>query len=111
MGRLEALLDALERGEPGCLAIEGEAGIGKTRLLVELSERAQAHGHVVLSGAAAELERDLPFSAWVDALDAYVASHALDSAPEWDAELERELGLVLPSVRGPGGGGAVPEER
>ena len=29
-------------------------------------------GHLVLSGSASELERDLPFSVFVDALDEYV---------------------------------------
>ena len=35
--------------------------------------RARAHGHVVLSGAAAEFERDQPYGVWIEALDAYVA--------------------------------------
>ena len=49
------------------------AGIGKTRLLAELAARADARGHIVLSGPGAELERDLPFWVFVDALDEYVA--------------------------------------
>ena len=52
-------------------------GIGKTRLLAELRRRAEDRGHVVLSGAAAEFERDLPYGVWVEALDAYVASQEL----------------------------------
>ena len=50
----------------------GEPGIGKTRLLAELAARADAGGQLVLSGSASELERDLPFSVFVDALDEYV---------------------------------------
>ena len=50
----------------------GEPGIGKTRLLAELATRADARGHLVLSGSASELERDLPFSVFVDALDEYL---------------------------------------
>ena len=49
-------------------------------------------GHLVLSGSAAEFERDLPYGVWVDALDAYVASQELD------AELA-DLAGVLPSLR------------
>src|SRR4051812_2152393 len=55
------------------LAIEGEPGIGKTRLLAELAKRASARGCMVLGGSASELERDLPFWVFVDALDEYVA--------------------------------------
>ena len=33
LDELEASLDALDQGSAGCLALEGEAGIGKTRLL------------------------------------------------------------------------------
>jgi DNA-binding NarL/FixJ family response regulator len=76
--QIEAALDALAGDASSCLVIEGEPGIGKTRLLAELSRRAEDRGHLVLSGAAAEFERDLPFSVWSDALDAYVASQELD---------------------------------
>ena len=103
LGRLEQVLHALDGGEAACLTVEGEPGIGKTRLLAELRGRAEERGHVVLSGAAAEFERDLPFGVFVDALDAYVASQELSDQPCWDADLERELGRVLPSLRALGG--------
>ena len=40
--RIDAALDALDGGSAGCVAIEGEPGIGKSRLLAELRERAEA---------------------------------------------------------------------
>ena len=79
LGQLEAVLDALDEGGAACVTLEGEPGIGKTRLLGELRARAEERGHVVLSGAAAEFEREMPFSVWVDALDAYVVSQDLAS--------------------------------
>ena len=74
LDRLRETLDDLERGANPCVAVEGEAGIGKTWLLSALRRLAEERGHLVLAGAAAEFERDLPFGVWVDALDAYVAS-------------------------------------
>ncbi len=112
LGHLEETLDALESGSAACVAVEGEPGIGKTRLLHELRERAESRGHVVLSGAAAEFERDLPFSVVVDALDAYVVSQDLEERDGWSDELATELGRVLPSLGSAGGGeGAVADER
>ena len=102
-------LDALAAGTSGCVVVEGEPGIGKTRLLAELRRRAEERGCLVLSGAAAEFERDVPFGVWADALDAYAASQELDLAPE----LLDELAEVLPSlapVAAPGHG-AVADER
>src|SRR5215211_3095161 len=91
---------------PACVALEGEPGIGKTRLLAELRRRAEARGWLVLAGAGAEFERDLPFSVWVDALDAYVASQELDPG-------DAELAAVLPSLRPAGGpvGDSIADER
>jgi DNA-binding NarL/FixJ family response regulator len=110
--QLEAALDAVTDGDPAYLAVEGEAGIGKTRLLSELCLRATERGHVVLSGSAAEFERELPFSVWIDALDAYVTSQDFARSEGWDDELAAELGEVLPSVKGSNGSaGAVAEER
>jgi len=72
LDRLAEALEALERGEPRAVQVVGPAGIGKTRLLAELAAHAEDRGHIVLSGAGAELEQDLPFWVFVDALDEYV---------------------------------------
>ena len=102
---LDAALDALDGGAAACLTVEGEPGIGKTRLLAELRARAEERGHVVLSGAAAEFERELPFSVWVDALDAYVASQELAEHEAGTPTLASELGQVLPvAADAPDGG-------
>ena len=45
---VDLALDALGRGEPAPLLIQGEPGIGKTRLLTELDARAVARGCIVL---------------------------------------------------------------
>ncbi|HEX8646626.1 MAG TPA: BREX system ATP-binding domain-containing protein [Thermoleophilaceae bacterium] len=111
LGHLSAALDALGAGGAACIAVEGEPGIGKTRLLRELRMRAEERGHLVLAGAAAEFERELPFGVWVDALDAYVASQDLSGREGWDPELAAELGQVLPSVRPGAAGGAIADER
>src|SRR4051812_31291812 len=68
---LEDALAHLGRRQPNAVELVGPAGIGKTRLLGELRRRAEAHGYLVLSGAGAELERELPFWVFVDALDEY----------------------------------------
>jgi DNA-binding NarL/FixJ family response regulator len=104
---LDAALDALAESGLVCVALEGEPGIGKTRLLGELRDRAEARGCLVLAGSATEFERDLPFSVWVDALDAYVASQALGLQEVWDGEAVGELAGVLPSVARPAGPGSV----
>jgi len=113
LAQLEAALDALASGRSSCVAVEGEPGIGKTRLLAELRRGAEDRGCVVLSGSATEFERDVPFSVWADALDAYVASQELSLHEAWDAEAVGELAEVIPSLRGTAGGvaGAVADER
>ncbi|MGH2943148.1 MAG: ATP-binding protein, partial [Solirubrobacteraceae bacterium] len=104
--QLEAALEALGAGGPACVAVEGEPGIGKTRLLRELRDRAEARGHLVLAGAAAEFERSMPFSVWSDALDAYVAAQELELR---DAD---DLAEILPALRRPGAtGSSVADER
>src|SRR4051794_5732503 len=71
--RIERALDGLGRRSAAVLALVGEPGIGKTRLLGELEARAAARDHVVLAGRAAEFERDLPFAVVTDALDRRLA--------------------------------------
>ena len=67
LGRvMEDVLDAGGR----LVVITGEAGIGKTRLLLEVAADARTRGMCVMSAWCRETERPLPFRPWVDALRA-----------------------------------------
>ena len=111
--RLDAALDGLASGTAACVTVEGEPGIGKTHLLTELRAHAEGRGFLVLAGSATEFERDLPFSLWVDGLDAYVASQELELEDVWNADLLDELAGIIPSLRPrrDGGHGSVADER
>jgi DNA-binding NarL/FixJ family response regulator len=97
---VDRLLAQVARGESAVLELVGEPGIGKTRLLAELAARADARGYLVLSGRAGELELDLPFWVFVDALDEYV--HGLDPQRlgDLDEDVRAELATVFPSLAG-----------
>ncbi len=97
-GVFDDALSELDNGQSAVLALMGEPGIGKTRLLVELAARADARGQLVLSGAASELERDLPFWLFVDALDEYVAGLPPRRLEALDDDVRTELALVLPAL-------------
>lgn len=95
---LEQALDELAQGRPTALELLGEPGIGKTRLLRELTARAEERDFLVLAGSASDLERDLPFSAFVHALDEYVESLDRDSLLRLDGDVQAELAQVFPSL-------------
>ena len=97
----ERLVDAVKAaraGVPRTVSILGEAGIGKTHLLEEAGAFATQHGCLVLTGAAAEFESELPFGVVIDAFDDYIKS--LDDRALDRLALDRlgALGLVLPSL-------------
>ena len=58
---LQQAVDQLGAGAPGCVLIEGAAGIGKSSLLVEAVRLADAGGARVLAARASELERTYGF--------------------------------------------------
>jgi ATP/maltotriose-dependent transcriptional regulator MalT len=95
---IDQMLTELDQGGAAAFELLGDPGIGKTRLLAELAARADARGWLVLSGSASELERDLPFSVFVDALDEYL--RGLDPSPfaRLNADVRSELAHVLPSL-------------
>ena len=70
--RLRGALDSLQGGAGAVVAIAGEPGIGKSRLLRALEEDARSRGMLVLAGRTAEFEGELPYGALVDALDQHL---------------------------------------
>jgi len=68
LGEIEQLLDALAHG-PSALALQGEAGIGRTTLVHAAVRRARERGMHVLSCGGARAEADLPYLALADLLE------------------------------------------
>src|SRR5512132_2233331 len=95
---LDRILDELDQGNPAAIQLVGEPGIGKTRLLAELAARADARRQLVLAGSASELERDLPFSVFVDALDEYLRGLERSRLAVLDDAVRTELAHVFPSL-------------
>ena len=80
------------------LAFSGEGGIGKTRLLDELGGAPAPRGHLVLTGRASELERELPFGVWEDALAEHAEFLGVDRLERLVGDQLPELAAVLPTV-------------
>ena len=98
LAAVDAALEELERRRGAVLAFSGEGGIGKTRLLDELAARAGAAGALVLTGRASELERELPFGVWEDALAEHAEFLGVDRLERLVGDQLPELAAVLPAV-------------
>jgi tetratricopeptide (TPR) repeat protein len=97
LARLHAALDAALQGRGAVALVQGEWGVGKSRLVAAVVARAAERGGHVLLGRAYESEQILPFSPWVDALRAgRVIPHMVQELNDpWRMELARlfpELG-------------------
>ncbi len=96
--RLRERLERLRgEGASGVVAIEGEAGIGKSRLVADLIDAAESLGVTVLRGGADALERATAYQAWrpiFAQLDAGPALFESDSPSETNARLVEVLQLA-----------------
>jgi predicted ATPase len=94
---LEALADRLAAGRGGTLLVAGEAGIGKSRLVAELTtdlrSRLATTGHALLElrGQCFEHDRDLPYAPLLDLLRVYAIARPPD-------QVRAELGPLLPDL-------------
>ena len=111
-----ALLDQAWRraaGGPAAAVVGGEAGVGKTRLVEELTRRCQAEGVRVFVGGCVELgEEGVPFAPIVAALRGMLRTLEPDAAQRWVGHGRGDLGRLLPELGGPpaGDGQAVGPE-
>ena len=82
LAALEALVRTVRRGGR-VVTVEGEAGIGKTRLVEAILELARSSGAVVLAAQAEELEAYRPFAAIADCVGA--------AGPTWRERVDEHL--------------------
>jgi len=109
--RLDAVLERAGQGSPQVALVAGDAGVGKTRLLLALADRARRRGMRVLMGASVELgDIGLPYLPVVDALreladdpeEAGLLTGAAMTAPV--------LGRLLPGIEPAGLTGGDPDQ-
>ena len=92
LGRLLTLLDDAQAGRSVVALVSGDAGVGKSRLVSEVTRLAEGRGFTVLSGQCAELGDSVPYLPLADALRG-----AAQSAGVRDALSSRPaLGRLLP---------------
>src|SRR5262249_21584405 len=91
--QVAAAFRAVRRGEARLASIEGDPGIGKSRLAAEVAPWAMSQGAGVLRGRALEVGGRLPYQPVVDALRATLDDAALldELTPLWVSELARLL--------------------
>lgn len=108
--RLSELWAAVMRGGGRVVLLEGEAGLGKTRLAEEFVRWAAVEGGTAARGRCFEGQQDMSYGPLLDALrDILEAPGAAGAAPEWLSEIARLLPEVrtrfpgLPAAPEPGG--------
>ena len=95
----QAIRDGLQRaaagGDAGTLLLVGEAGMGKSRLIEDLLQQAQATGVSVLHGAADAIEASTPYQAWRRAFVDLLGLSAEGDLAQRRAGLLQALGPAL----------------
>jgi ATP/maltotriose-dependent transcriptional regulator MalT len=110
-GCLVSLLDGDDGGAGGgrAVAVVGEPGIGKTRLLRELVRLAGERGIPVASGAATEFERHQVFGVFQEALADLLATVPPARLAPLGGDQLALLRSVFPALPGPPAGQPVPD--
>jgi DNA-binding NarL/FixJ family response regulator len=99
----EAIAEALRAmpERPGnVVLLEGEPGIGKSRLLGHLAASAAAAGATVLGARASEYESDLPYALWTEALDGHLADLGERRVSQLGLTDPTALAALLPALGG-----------
>jgi tetratricopeptide (TPR) repeat protein len=108
---LEAALGRATNSEPAVVLVGGEAGVGKTRLVAELTARCATDGTRVLSGGCVPIgDGALPYAPIVEGLRALVGDLGAGAVrglvgPSWP-----ELARLLPALGVPQAGGGPPDQ-
>jgi len=111
--RLLAALDAARAHRPAVVLLEGEPGVGKSRLVQEYCAAARSRGARVLVGACVPLGDDrlsgsgFPYAPLTDALRLFVREHGEEAAALAGSAWTELQGLVkdFTDVETPDGGG------
>ncbi len=95
LGLLRAALDEARAGRGRLVLIQGEAGVGKSRLTLQLEAAARSVGMQVLRGRAGASSSSVPFRPFAEALLGATRAAGPPEAPEL-AAYRSVLGVLIP---------------
>src|SRR5580704_2599452 len=96
LSQMRALLAESVSGQSVVLLVSGDAGVGKTALLTELSAEAASCGFTVLSGRCAELADTVPYLPLADALRGAATGGVADGSLQEALSARPVLARLLP---------------
>jgi ATP/maltotriose-dependent transcriptional regulator MalT len=113
MAALDAAFASVRQGGPTAVLLGGEAGVGKSRLVSEFGQAAEAAGACVLTGGCLELGTDgLPFAPFTAVLRNMVHEFGADAvASMLPSRTTRGLARLLPELGEADTGGDPGEAR
>jgi len=98
LAQLQASLAQLAEGHGGIVLVEGEPGIGKTRLLRELLREAQSRGLPLLATKCYEIERAMPYQPVIGLVSRALGSAGAADVAKLGAVSLAELKALAPEI-------------
>ncbi|HXT34111.1 MAG TPA: AAA family ATPase, partial [Chloroflexota bacterium] len=98
MDRLEDALDGLFEGKGMVILLTGEAGVGKTRLALEVARRGARRGALSLFGAAYEDEKQLAYGPFVEILEGVAGQMEGSELPILLEGIRPEITMLAPII-------------
>ncbi|MCK6553510.1 AAA family ATPase [Candidatus Binatia bacterium] len=121
LAQIEACYAQLAARLPQVVAIVGEAGSGKSRLLYELKQRLAGVSAAILEARCSALDQMAPYHPWTTMLRAYfgigpqedaaaTAARVAARVGEWPADLRCAEPVLTRMLSGPGDAGDLPAD-
>jgi class 3 adenylate cyclase/tetratricopeptide (TPR) repeat protein len=95
---LAEAVEALRAGSGGVVVIEGEPGIGKSRLIAELGAGLRERGLASLAGAGRSIEQQTAYRAWRDLFTSYFGLDDASEPAEGHALVQAQIRASVPEL-------------
>lgn len=99
LSRARELIAQAKRGEGSMLLFSGEAGVGKTRMTVEVQRLARAEGFLVLRGSNSDTESPPPYQPLLQQIEQAQRLFGRAVMRRTMGENAAELGKLMPELR------------